>query len=493
MKKLGLIVLIAIIAVAAVIGYEWFIRPVWFADAKDGATSPAQDLSTTESEAPASGEKKPLYWHDPMFPQQKFDKPGPSPFMDMQLVPVYEEGADAEGTVSISPRIIQNLGIRTALVESGAFSQEVDVVGSVQANERQIEVVQSRASGWVERLHVRAVSDSVKRGQLLAEVYAPDLLVAQEEYLLALNIAQGGNDVLARASRARLSLLGLNDAQIRKLENTREPQRRVAFYSPLNGIVAELGVREGTEVKPGMAMFNLVDLSTVWVIAEIPESQAGSIGADSSAEITLPAFPGRVFKGRVDYIYPRLDKATRTLEARIVLKNPNLKLKPGMYADITLYGEKTADTLTVPTEAVIKTGRRSVVILATGEGKFKPVEVKTGMEAGGKTQIVDGLEKGQKVVASGQFLIDSTSSLRTALDRLAEPEAAASGTPDGQTGKGMAGGEAMEGMKGSDPTKGMMDRSSMKGMPESGSMKGMTGGDSKKGMKNGDPMQGMKP
>ncbi|HET6756467.1 MAG TPA: efflux RND transporter periplasmic adaptor subunit, partial [Burkholderiales bacterium] len=253
---------------AAVLGLAAWLGFLVGARGKD---SPVPNESVGDSSSSAQNEeRKPLYWHDPMYPQHKFDKPGPSPFMDMQLVPVYKEGADDEGVVSIDPRIVQNLGVRTAPVEVGAFSQRVDAVGSVQANEREIQVVQSRASGWVERLHVRAVSDPVKRGQLLAEVYAPDLLAAQEEFLLASNM---GNDRLTAASRARLSLLGLNDAQIARLEKTRESQRRVAFYSPLNGIVAELGVREGTEVKPGMAMFNLVDLSSVWVVAEIPETQ----------------------------------------------------------------------------------------------------------------------------------------------------------------------------------------------------------------------------
>ncbi|MGH8728214.1 MAG: efflux RND transporter periplasmic adaptor subunit [Burkholderiales bacterium] len=420
----------------------------------ENAAPVADSTSSAQNE-----ERKPLYWHDPMYPQQKFDKPGKSPFMDMQLVPVYEEGADEEGTVSIDPRIVQNLGVRTAPAEVGAFSQRVDAVGSVQANEREIQVVQSRASGWVERLHVRAVSDPVKRGQLLAEVYAPDLLAAQEEFLLALNM---GNDRLTAASRARLSLLGLNNAQISRLEKTREPQRRVAFYSPLNGIVAELGVREGMEVAMGTAMFNLVDLSTVWVVAEIPETQAAWINEGSSAEIRIPTFPGKVFKGRVDYIYPRLDKTTRTLEARVVLKNPDLKLKPGMYVDVGLEGEKIEGALTVPTEAVIRTGRRTVVILALGEGKFKPVEVTTGFEAEGKTQILDGLEKGQSIVASGQFLIDSTSSLRTALDRLTTPESTTSEAAS-PTAQPQAGADSM---------KGMMERNSMEDMTGSDSMKG---------------------
>jgi Cu(I)/Ag(I) efflux system membrane fusion protein len=415
-------VIAAVFLFAGVLGLAAWLGFLAGARGKE-SLAPNETAAADSGSATESSGRKPLYWHDPMYPQHKFDKPGPSPFMDMQLVPVYEEGADEEGTVSIDPRIVQNLGVRTASVQSGSFAQRVDAVGSVQVNERQIEVVQSRASGWIERLHVRAAGDPVKRGQLLAEVYAPDLLAAQEEFLLASKL---GNDRLTAASRARLSLLGLNDAQIARLEKTAEPQRRVAFYSPVNGIVAELGVREGTEVAMGTAMFNLVDLSSVWVIAEIPETQVSAISEGGTAEITFPSFPGKVFKGRVDYIYPRLDKTTRTLEARIVLKNPDLKLKPGMYVDVTLTGEKTENVLTVPTEAVIRTGRRAVVILALGEGKFKPVEVTPGFEAEGKTQILDGLEKGQQVVASGQFLIDSTSSLRTALDRLTPAESATS-------------------------------------------------------------------
>ncbi|MBC7944490.1 MAG: efflux RND transporter periplasmic adaptor subunit [Burkholderiales bacterium] len=385
-------------------------------------------------------EKKILYWHDPMVPQQKFDKPGKSPFMDMQLVPVYADGSSGEaddGSITISPRVVQNIGVRTAPVETGTFSRQVNTVGTVAFDERGIEVVESRASGWVEKLYVKAENDPVRRGQLLAEIYAPDLLAAQEEYLLALKIAGDADDSLAQAARSRLSLLGLTEAQIRALEKTRKPQRRVAFYSPIDGIVAKLGVRQGMAVNPGMVMFNLVDLSTVWVNAEIVEAQAAWITEGKAVEARVPALPGKTFHGKVAYITPEVMRETRTLIARIVLDNPNLRLKPGMYADLTLSGGENKNTLLVPTEAVIKTGKRSLIILAMGEGKFKPAEVTTGMEADGKTEIQQGLEQGQRVVASGQFLIDSESSLRTALDRLTEPESEPAMAMDEKTGMPM--------------------------------------------------------
>jgi membrane fusion protein, copper/silver efflux system len=289
-------------------------------------------------------------------------------------------------------------------------------------DERRIEVVESRAAGWVERLHVRAENDPVRRGQLLAEVYAPDLFAAQEEFVLALKNAGSGEDLLVRAARARLSFLGLSQAQIAELENTREPRRRIAFYSPISGIVAKLGVRQGMQVGPGIKLFEIVDLSTVWITAEIVENQAAWITEGKKVEARVAALPGKVFEGKVEYVYPELMRETRTLMARVSVKNPGLQLKPGMFAELALYAGEKNNTLAVPTEAVIQTGTRTVVIVAEGEGKFRPVAVLTGLESEGKTEILKGLEQGQQVVASGQFLIDSEASLRTALERLKEPE-----------------------------------------------------------------------
>ena len=412
MKKIVVVLAILAGAVAGVIYGMHLIK-------KTG--SPPADTSEA-----SDGERKPLYWYDPMKPDQHFDKPGKSPFMDMQLVPMFadEGGGSKEGVISVDPRMMQNLGIRTVPVERGAIAQEVRAAGNVAADETRIEVVQARAAGWIEKLHVRSVNDPVTTGQLLAEIYAPDLLAAQQEFLLALRSARAhpGADSLVQASRERLSFLGLSDQQIARIEKTGQAQRRVAIYSPINGVVTELGVREGVQVMPGMNLFSLVDLSRVWVTAQITESQAGWVANGQAAEVSVPALPGRTFKGQVDYVYPDVMPETRTLKVRIRLDNPKLELKPGMFASVTIGGGTTRDALLVPAEALIKTGTRSVVIVAESEGRFRPVDVTVGTESQGKLEIREGLEEGQQVVASGQFLIDSEANLRGALTRMTPAE-----------------------------------------------------------------------
>ena len=369
-----------------------------------------------------AGERKPMYWYDPMVPDQHFDKPGKSPFMDMQLVPKYagESGAGSEGVISVDPRMVQNLGIRTVRVERGTIAQEVRAAGSVTADETRIEVVQARAAGWIEKLHVRSVNDPVSKGQLLAEIYSPDLLAAQQELLLALRAAHGhpGSDTLVQASRERLSFMGLSDRQIEQIEMTGQAQRRVAIYAPTNGVVAELGVREGVQVMPGMNLFKLVDLSQVWVTAEITEQQSAWVTNGQNAQASIPSLPGRNFNGRVDYVYPEVMAETRTLKARIRFDNPKLELKPGMFATVTIGAGSKRQALLIPSEALIKTGTRSAVIVAEGEGHFRAMDVTVGGESQGKLEIREGLEEGQQVVASGQFLIDSEANLSGALNRM---------------------------------------------------------------------------
>lgn len=365
--------------------------------------------------APGDAEQKPLYWYDPMVPAQHFDQPGKSPFMDMQLVPKFaNEGGDAN-IVQIDPRMVQNLGIRTAIAQRETLWQRVEAAGAVSADERGYQTIESRVAGWVERLNVRAVGDAVKRGQLVAEIYAPELLAAQEEFVLVL---KAGDAQLTNASRQRLALLGVSEAQIRQVEKTRKPSRRVQVYAPFDGYVMELGTREGQQISPGMPLFKLADLSQVWITAEIPEAQAGWVAQGRPVEARLSAFPGEVFEGELDYLYPELNMQSRTLRARAVLKNPGFKLKPGMYAELSLFGGPREDVLMVPSAAVIRTGTRSVVMLALDDGRFKPVVVKTGGERDGRTEIFSGLEEGAQVVVSGQFLIDSEANLTGALDRL---------------------------------------------------------------------------
>ena len=419
-RPIVVVVLIALGAGLAAGGY-------WFGKRGAEHATPAAP-APLPTEADKSG-RRVLYWHDPMYPQHKFDKPGRSPFMNMDLVPVYADAASEEGGVAVSPRVRQSLGIRTALAELAEFKQEVSAVGYVQADERRIARADVRIAGWVEKLHVRAVNDPVRAGQVLAEIYSPDLYAAQEEYLFARRMAKdnAADETLARAARRRLELLGMPGGAIERLEASGTPSRRIPLLAPISGILSELGVREGAMVQPGMAAFTLTDLSSVWVTVEVPEAQAAVLREGQRAEVRVQTLPAKAFEGKVDYIYPELNQQARTVKARVTLANPGQALKPGMFANVLL-ASATRKATTVPSEAVIQTGTRTVVVVQEGE-RFRVAAVKLGAEAGGRTEIASGLKEGERVVASGQFLIDSEASLRGALARLegdaeAKPEAA---------------------------------------------------------------------
>jgi membrane fusion protein, copper/silver efflux system len=374
-----------------------------------------EGMSTAPATAGAIAESKPQYWYDPMHPAEHFDKPGKSPFMDMQLVPKYAKDAPP-GSIAVDSRVVQNLGLRLAKVEQGSFARVVDTVGSVGVDEHRIEAVQVRQPGWIERLDVRAAGDSVRRGQLLAGIYSPDLLATQQEFLIALS---SSDPQLIEAARRRLALFGLSEAQIARVEKTQQVERRVDYYAPFDGYVMELGARQGAEVQPGTMLFQLADLNSVWVTAEVPETQAAWLKPGDRAEVEVPALPGERFEGQVDYLYPELTQATRTLKVRVVVRNPHKHLRPGMFAAAHFRSMTQDHALTVPSESVIKTGTRSFVILADDDTHFRPARVRVGAEQGGRSEILEGLTLGQNVVASGQFLIDSEANLRGAFDNLA--------------------------------------------------------------------------
>lgn len=361
--------------------------------------------------ASTQGQREVLYWYDPMKPDQHFDQPGKSPFMDMQLVPKYADrsgaGSGQGQIVQIDPQMAQNLGMRTASVESGTFWQRIDTVGSVAVDEHRIEVVEARAAGWVERLDVRAVGDAVKRGQVVAGVYAPELLAAQEELALARKL---GDATLIDAARTRLKLLNASTSG--------EPRRRTLVYAPESGYVTELMVRQGAQVTPGMPLMKLANLSRVWILVEVPEAQANWVSVGKVAEATLKSVPGKQFEGTVEYVYPTLDARTRTVTARLAFDNPDEIFKPGMYADVTIFGGARREVRLVPSEAVIRTGVRNVVIVAEAQGRYRPVEVTLGPERQDQIVVLDGLEVGQEVVVSGQFLIDSEASLLGTYNRM---------------------------------------------------------------------------
>jgi Cu(I)/Ag(I) efflux system membrane fusion protein len=368
--------------------------------------------------------KKVLYWHDPMVPGQKFDKPGKSPFMDMQLVPVYADSGGNEGAVAISPRMQQNLGVRTAEVKSGSLASTVEAVGSVAYNERDIAVVQARSNGFLERLHVRAPLDPVRKGQPLAELYIPDWVAAQEEYLSAKQISAQSDSKnlagLADAARQRMRLAGMSDAQIAAVEAGGKVQARFTITAPIAGVIGELTAREGMTVMAGAPLFRINGLSTVWVNAEVPEVAAAQVRPGNPVEARTPAVSGTVFKGKVSAILPEVNPATRTIKARIELANPGGQLVPGMFATVSFAPAARKDVLLVPSEAVIQTGKRSVVVVAQGDGKFAPVDVEVGGDSNGQTEIRKGLQAGQKVVVSGQFLVDSEASLKASTTRMGD-------------------------------------------------------------------------
>jgi Cu(I)/Ag(I) efflux system membrane fusion protein len=391
-------------------------------------------LEHGHTEKPKSGEcgdAAPAYWYDPMAPQKRFDKPGKSPFMDMPLVAKCEATAGAPSgapddtsssarapsdSIVIDPRVVQNLGVRLGVVERGSFARTVDTVGVVAVDEHRIEAIEVRQPGWVEELSVRAVGDPVRRGQRLAGIYSPDLLATQQELLIA---RESGDSQLIEAARRRLGLFGLSASQIAHVEKTGQAERRVDYYAPFDGYVMELGARQGAAVAPGTILFQLAALDSVWINAEVPETQAAWIKTGDPANAEVPALPGDHFAGRIDYLYPELMPTTRTLKVRVVVKNLKLRLRPGMFATVQLRGAMQDQMLTVPTEAVIKTGARSIVIVADDGSHFRPASVRVGAEHGGRSEILEGLAAGQNVVASGQFLIDSEASLRGAFENLA--------------------------------------------------------------------------
>jgi Cu(I)/Ag(I) efflux system membrane fusion protein len=378
--------------------------------------------------APSSGhavsDQKALYWYDPMVPAQHFDHPGKSPFMDMQLVPKYTGAAnEGAGAVRIDPRDVQNLGVRTARVERESLALTVRATGSLVFDERAVSVVQSRVPGIVEQLLVRSPLATVTQGQALLTLIAPDWTAAQEEYLALRRSHNEGLRAIGDAARQRLLLLGMSDAQVRAIERSGQAQTRITISAPRAGVVGELSVREGATVMAGAALLRINGLDTVWMNAAIPEMQIGRISAGAHVAATLPAFPGESFSGTIEALLPDVDATTRTQIARIVLANPALRLAPGMFAQVEIASTAgLAESLVVPTEAIIATGLRSVVIVAEDHGHFRAQEVRIGDEANGKTAVLDGLKDGDTVVLSGQFLIDSEASLTGTLSRLGDSD-----------------------------------------------------------------------
>ncbi|MEE8372095.1 MAG: efflux RND transporter periplasmic adaptor subunit [Sphingomonadales bacterium] len=363
-------------------------------------------------------ERKVLYWQAPMDPSFRRDKPGKSP-TGMDLVPVYEgdEADQDENALRISPAVVNNLGVRTAPALSGSLSREIDTVGFITPDDDLTSHLHVRAEGWVERLLVKTEGERVKKGDLLFQMYSPKLVNAQTEYLQALRIKQSG---LAAASRERLKALGMTAGQIARLKKSGKVEELLDVLAPQDGVIVALNIGEGMFIKPGTTVAALADLSSIWVLVEVYEDQAGWVEARQQAVMRLPFLPGRRWEGVVDYIYPTVDPVSRTVRIRLKFANPGELLKPNMYSEIQLLGTATGPVIHIPREALIRTGKAERVILALGNGRFRPAGVTSGIESAGRIEIISGLKEGDMVVTSGQFLLDSEASLRASFLRMEE-------------------------------------------------------------------------
>ncbi len=354
--------------------------------------------------------------------------------MGMDLVPVYEDEAPSGAIISIDPVTSQNMGVRTARVERRDLSRSIRTVGLVGYEEPRQYSINSKIDGWVEQLYVNTTGEMVKKGQALLDIYSPDLVAAQEEFLLALEsrdtlasspfaeIAEGAQR-LYQASRKRLKLWDISERQIRRLEKTRQVKKTLTLYAGYQGIVTMKMVNEGMFIKAGVELFKISDISKVWVYADIYEYELPWVKVGQQASVELPFVGGEPVQGTISYIYPYVESKTRTVKARIDLDNPDFELKPDMYVNVRLRTETVRDALVVPIEAVLHSGDKKTVFVALGEGKFEPRQVKTGLQ--GKDNLIEikqGLLRGDRVVVSAQFMLDSESKLREAIQKMLEPK-----------------------------------------------------------------------
>ncbi len=357
-----------------------------------------------------------LYWKAPMDPNYRRDEPGKSP-MGMDLVPVYAEASagDDAGTVKINPDIISNLGVRTAMAKQSPLARRIETVGYVAYDEDNTYQISTRVAGWVENLTVKANGESVKRGQVLFELYSPELVNAQQEYLSAL---KSKSNILHKASRQRLAALGVTSGEIKRLEKERTVKQRVRIYAKADGVISHLGIREGAYITPSTQVMSIANLKQVWVLAEVFESQVAWIEKGQQAEVELDYLPGKTWTGTVDYLYPELDPKTRTLSVRLRFDNEAEIFRPNMFTRVRIIGSDTSSVVHIPREALIRGGKLNRVVLALGDGKFKAQEVVPGIEVNDRVEIISGLSSGDRIVTSGQFLIDSESNIESALARL---------------------------------------------------------------------------
>ncbi len=399
------------------------------------------DLQQMQTSDSGASEPEVLFWRNPMNPAIT------SPVftqdeMGMDYIPVYADGGsggdEPTGTVTIDPVVVQNIGVRTALVEQRPLTRRINALGHVDFNEEQLARLHPKTSGWIEKLDIEETGRQVNKDTILLSIYSPDLVAAQREFLVALanweavrnssatQVKNSAKRVL-QGARDRLELFDVPAHQIHELEQTRKTMRNLHIHSPFQGRVMKIGVREGQFITPKDELYLIADLSRIWVYVDIYEDDLQWINIGDKAELRVRAAPGQTFNGKVNFIHPVQDPKTRTVQVRLEFDNPNLNLKPGMFANVVLHVDPRPDAVVVPTEAIVRSGDREQLFIAKAGGKFEPREVVLGISAAGYTQVLDGVAPGEQVVVSSHFLIDSESKLREATAKMMAIEPAAMG------------------------------------------------------------------
>ena len=374
----------------------------------------------------SSGERKILYWRAPMDPNEIYDAPGKSK-MGMDLVPVYDDEASGSGIVTIDPEVQQNMNIKTEKVEVKQLSSKVITNGVLQTNETSEYIVTTRINGWVEKLYVNYTGQQISKGSKLMDIYSPELVSAQQELLTALSyqntvnesslksIRESGNELVKNSMR-KLELLEVPESEIKRLIDTKEVKTYITLFAQKSGTVLEKNIVDGQKVMGGMPLLKIANLSTLWLMADIYEYELAKVKVGSKASVTFNFLPGKIYEGKVSFIYPTLDPKSRTVKIRIEMNNRG-ELKPSMFANITIEGEDLGRKPVIPENAIIRSGLKDVVIISLGDGKFKPQQVQLGGYADGYYQVLNGLSEGNTIVTSAQFLIDSESNLKAAISQ----------------------------------------------------------------------------
>ncbi|MFA6472082.1 MAG: efflux RND transporter periplasmic adaptor subunit [Candidatus Latescibacterota bacterium] len=380
-----------------------------------------------------SGQKKVLFYKDPMHPWYTSDKPGKAPDCGMDLVPVYEGEEGTARGVKIDPTVVQNIGVKIEEVTKRNLSRTVRAPGKISPDETRYSVVNSKVSGWVEKLYVDYTGMMVDKGQPLLEIYSPELVATQQEYLQALSYRKKlegngqtdallGADQLIESAGSRLRYLDITDSEIQSLKERGTPVKAMTLFSPLTGIVLEKSVVNGQNIMSGAELFKIADLSVVWLWADVYQNEMSFVKAGQTARISVSNLPGKVFSGKISFISPTMNGDTRTVPVRIELPNtPGLELRPEMFAAVQFEAPVLQNVVAVPEQAIIRSGERNIAVMALGGGYFEPREVKLGFSSDGYTQVLEGIHAGEKIVVSSQFLIDAESNLKAAVGQMIMP------------------------------------------------------------------------